>query len=914
MRFEAIHAHAFGPLHGDSLELAPGFTVVHGPNEAGKSSWHAALYAGLCGRRRGPGISAADREFAARHRPWDGDSWEVGATIVLGDGRRIELRHDLDGKVDCAAVDLVLGRPVSDDIVFDGAIDGSRLLGLNRRSLLPTLCVRQADILGVLEDAGQLQEHLQRAASTAGADGSVEQAIQRIDTFRRDHVGIVRRGVTKPRQQAVVQMAAAESALQAAQEAHDDYLGLLAELDEAVKAAGSAERREAQLRAALHRRELTALESRLRRAEQLAVGAEQGPVRCAEQATLDTAAAAVAAYEHRPPEPARLEGPDAAELTAHLEDLPTSPDGDLEPAPEVEAAAAAFHRAQHALELHQAEPPTLRAEAVPEGVGPAELRRLADALDDEPPEVDAELALRIEELRAASTRGPSRPLTAAGIVVLIVGLATIVVGLSTVGALLAVLGLGVLVATVALARRRRPDPQELSRLEMRLAIQEERRRQASSRVDAARRRVSALGLPHAVAELRRVAAAAEEAPAVEARLEAWTLRAERLAQELAGACSALGGLLRQRGVRTNDDIGSLADALAEYRAACRRRSDQAQAAGRRTDLERQLVTRRAAEEAVRQDRDLRQRAAASVRVAAAAVGLDADGQEPDGLVVALRRWQDEQRQLTAAAQVQRENAAALAQLIDGTSIDELRAEVTRRRDALGPAGGGGRGDDVGLADENELERAEKQAQDAREAAATLRGRVADRARSTVSVAEAEEAHARAAIELARVERLDATLETTLALLERARDRVQRDIAPYLATAVSQRLPAVTSGRYREVMVDPGTLQVRVRRAANGRWRQAELLSHGTAEQVYLLLRLAMAECIVGSEPAPFILDDVTVQCDEQRTRTVLELLHTVSRDRQVVLFSQENDVRDWARDHLNASCDRLVTLDGPVSS
>ena len=55
MRIESVTAHAFGPLAGQTLELAPGMTVVTGLNESGKSSWHAAFYSALCGRRRGPG-------------------------------------------------------------------------------------------------------------------------------------------------------------------------------------------------------------------------------------------------------------------------------------------------------------------------------------------------------------------------------------------------------------------------------------------------------------------------------------------------------------------------------------------------------------------------------------------------------------------------------------------------------------------------------------------------------------------------------------------------------------------------------------------------------------------------------------------------------------------------------------------
>ncbi|MXW30374.1 MAG: AAA family ATPase [Chloroflexi bacterium] len=101
MRFDKIDAPAFGPLQ-DSLELAPGMNVIYGPNEAGKSSWHAALYTGLCGIPRGRGHSKALRDFTERHKPWDTRAWEVNAVITLADGRRVELRHDLANRLSSA--------------------------------------------------------------------------------------------------------------------------------------------------------------------------------------------------------------------------------------------------------------------------------------------------------------------------------------------------------------------------------------------------------------------------------------------------------------------------------------------------------------------------------------------------------------------------------------------------------------------------------------------------------------------------------------------------------------------------------------------------------------------------------------------------------------------------------------------
>ena len=151
MRFESVRAYAFGPFRNKTLELAPGMNVVYGPNEAGKSSWHAALYAGLCGRRRARGTKKRDAEFAERHKPWDGDTtWDVGAIINLDDGRRVELRHDLAGGVDSSARDVDLaGLDYANEIMSEGAPDGARWLGLDRRSFVMTACIPPSRHSGV---------------------------------------------------------------------------------------------------------------------------------------------------------------------------------------------------------------------------------------------------------------------------------------------------------------------------------------------------------------------------------------------------------------------------------------------------------------------------------------------------------------------------------------------------------------------------------------------------------------------------------------------------------------------------------------------------------------------------------------------------------------------------------------------
>ncbi|MDO8472564.1 MAG: chromosome segregation protein SMC, partial [Dehalococcoidia bacterium] len=142
----------------------------------------------------------------------------------------------------------------------------------------------------------------------------------------------------------------------------------------------------------------------------------------------------------------------------------------------------------------------------------------------------------------------------------------------------------------------------------------------------------------------------------------------------------------------------------------------------------------------------------------------------------------------------------------------------------------------------------------------------------------------------------------------AQDKVHRTLAPRLRDALKPWLQAVTGGRYTDVTVDPETLMVQVSGDGSS-WRNAALLSHGTAEQIYLLLRVAMARLLTKpGEVCPLLFDDVTVHCDPTRQNAILHILHAVSRDQQVILFSQEPETLGWAKEHLSKQRDRLIEL------
>ena len=100
---------------------------------------------------------------------------------------------------------------------------------------------------------------------------------------------------------------------------------------------------------------------------------------------------------------------------------------------------------------------------------------------------------------------------------------------------------------------------------------------------------------------------------------------------------------------------------------------------------------------------------------------------------------------------------------------------------------------------------------------------------------------------------------------------------------------MTDGRYHSVtMRDDFSLQAGA--AQEETLHDALWRSDGTMDQLYLALRLAVAEELTPQ--APLILDDVLVRFDDERMRSAVTILRELAENRQVILFTcqgREND-------------------------
>jgi len=715
VRVVRVTAHAFGPLSEQSLALGPGMNLIYGPNEAGKSSWHAALFAAICGMRRGR-LSGEERAFRERHHPWSEQRWAVSAQVDLEDGRRIELRHDLDGRIACSAVDIQLGRDCSAEIMSEGTPDASRWLGLDRGAFLATAWVRQSDILRITADPGRLQSHLQRAATATTADTTATEALANIDAYRRQNVGSSRTNATGPLRRAMDEVHEAESMLERAQARHGEYLALMAERAEKEREAAEAER---AWRIAVARRSAEEAEgwrARLARAEELSA-------------------------------------------------------------------------------------------RVPSDAPPA------DTLQDE-------LATGIDAaLRGWDARPGSPPLTG-------------------------------------------PSSQEL-----RMSLQRVRAHYRGARPSSALAASAIAGLGVGIPLL--------------------ALGVEPLMAVAASVIAALA-------------VGLLLRWVAAHGQPPRAAGDPVEA------LQLAIDAREAAERAADDARARIERLSSDLRAVAAQCGIETGGDDEE-VARRLRAWHEAFVRADAERRAARAAWSELATLLDGGTIDGLRAATERRiRYAEETSAGLDPADIAAFALEGDADahvaRLEQAHRDAQVALAAASARLEERTSSVLSVAEAEEAHARAQETLSAVRRLDRVLDRTAAFLTKAQERVHRDIAPIIRSSIERWLPEVTAGRYSEAMVDPGQLDVRVR-DIDGEIRRADSLSHGTAEQVYLLLRVALAEHLTApGETCPLILDDVTVHCDDERTVGILRTLQSISQERQIILFTMERRVLDWCTERLPPDC------------
>jgi uncharacterized protein YhaN len=142
----------------------------------------------------------------------------------------------------------------------------------------------------------------------------------------------------------------------------------------------------------------------------------------------------------------------------------------------------------------------------------------------------------------------------------------------------------------------------------------------------------------------------------------------------------------------------------------------------------------------------------------------------------------------------------------------------------------------------------------------------------------------------------AVLRMSSVLLNAAMEQHRKKNQTPVLSRASQVFSRLTCGAYSGLHADhddrgPVLLATR----ASGESVSLAGLSEGTADQLYLALRIAsLEEWVSRHEPMPFIVDDILITFDDDRCRAALEVLAELSKKTQVLYFTHHQHVLELA--------------------
>ena len=327
--------------------------------------------------------------------------------------------------------------------------------------------------------------------------------------------------------------------------------------------------------------------------------------------------------------------------------------------------------------------------------------------------------------------------------------------------------------------------------------------------------------------------------------------------------AALAAVRARRNRRARAEAAAL---LAGYGAAdggdLQRIARQAgQALGRRARWAAAKADAEAARQAARQRRE--------TALLAEVQSFAPEAQTPEAARAAVRRAVH-LRQFHAAAQ---------------RSEAQARVRYEALRDAVGSLPAGGPGEPARLAS------VRRELEDVRSRLDVRRGRL----EASGDPAELEARREALVAEIAGLERECAALDLAMDAMGRADEALRARFAPQIHRLAGEYLARLTGGRYDCVLLDR-TMAVRVREAGGTVTRPAAALSSGTADQLYLAVRLAVSQTLLPPE-APLVLDDALLAFDDGRHGAAMALLQDLGRQRQILLFTCQGRERAWLETH-----------------
>ena len=167
---------------------------------------------------------------------------------------------------------------------------------------------------------------------------------------------------------------------------------------------------------------------------------------------------------------------------------------------------------------------------------------------------------------------------------------------------------------------------------------------------------------------------------------------------------------------------------------------------------------------------------------------------------------------------------------------------------------------------------------------------------------------RASLEEEKV-RLQARYDAAVLAAEKlsaAAEAMRASVSPRLTKTASERMAAVTDGRYEELGVD-AEMQMTFRpftRDGGRLTREESYMSAGTSDVAYVSLRLALKDLICGEKQPPMFFDESFARMDDKRLANLLRLLHE-ERSQILLLTSSDRERRLLVREKMPCHIETL---------
>ncbi|MCX8063795.1 MAG: AAA family ATPase [Candidatus Hydrogenedentes bacterium] len=183
MRFIKAHIFGYGKFVSHSIEFPPGFLIIYGPNESGKTTLFNFLLDMIFGQRTSSRKGAPLSENYYLFKPWN-DSEYKGELCIKLDGRNLLmlLRRNFGDNGSLMVLEGM--NPVDVTSKFPSLPNGEvafakGLLGITRDVFVnvATISIKTLDQLGSPDSIRRVKEHLIRLVDTGSLESSLEEIL-----------------------------------------------------------------------------------------------------------------------------------------------------------------------------------------------------------------------------------------------------------------------------------------------------------------------------------------------------------------------------------------------------------------------------------------------------------------------------------------------------------------------------------------------------------------------------------------------------------------------------------------------------------------------------------------------------------------------------------------------------------------